>query len=451
MLKQIVSTLCFFYLSTSAFAGAGDLFVVSSNGTGNSISITLCLNINGNKPISCQNYTVNAGALTIRTTIPNKSYQYAGIRINTPGYSYSSPANANAYSFVGMVSSTQAATGVVRPISSTLATTTPANVSADTGQTATFSTIASGGIMPYTYQWQLSPNGGIDFSNISFATEASYTTGTLNTTYNGYQYRVVVLDATSDSVTSGAATLTVNAVLSVTVTPGSLSVDSGQTALFTANPIGGMSPYSYQWYSCTNSACTSSTAILGATSSTYNPSTATTGTYYYQAFVTDFASSPETAATNVATLTVNSLPHIIFVTTDTYTGNLEGLSGADQKCNSDPGKPGGFALDYNYKALLNGNNATASGTAYYRTDGITLIATATGGNLVGLSPLTHSIEASGSLTVWTGANGNSCSNWTSNTVITTGGRGAASSSLAQYWFAGTSTCSTTRALYCVSQ
>ena len=266
-----------------------------------------------------------------------------------------------------------------------------------------------------------------------------------------YYYQAVVMDSspTPETATTNVATLTVDSALSATVTPSSLSVDSGQTANFTANPVGGASPYSYQWYSCTDSTCVSPTIISGATSSTYSPSTATTGTYYNQAVVTDSASSPETATTNVATLTVNSLPHIIFVTTDTYTGNLTGLSGADQKCNSDPGKPGGFALDYNYKALLNGNNATVSGTAYYRTDGITLIATATGGNLVGLSPLSHSIDASGSLTVWTGANGNNCSNWTSTT--TTGDRGAASSLTTQYWFAGTSTCSTARALYCVSQ
>ena len=304
MLKQILSTFCFiFSLCTSAFAGAGELFVVTSNGTGNSISITICLNINGNKPISCQNYTIPAGTLTIKTTIPNKSYQYVGIRVNTQGYGYSSPSSTNGYSFVGTVSNTQAATGVVKPIYSSLAASAPVNVSAYAGQTATFSTIASGGIMPYTYQWQLSSNNGINFSNISFATSESNTTGTLSTAYNGYQYRVVVLDAASDSVISEAATLTVDVVLSATVTPSSLSIDSGQPVLLTANPTGGISPYSYQWYSCADSSCTSATAILGATSSTYSPSTATTGTYYYQVVVMDSTPTPETATTNVAILT----------------------------------------------------------------------------------------------------------------------------------------------------
>ena len=48
------------------------------------MSITLCLN--GKGPLSCQQLTVTALTLTILTTIPNHSYAYAGIKINTPNY-----------------------------------------------------------------------------------------------------------------------------------------------------------------------------------------------------------------------------------------------------------------------------------------------------------------------------------------------------------------------------
>lgn len=309
MFKWIFNTLCFLsYVSTSAFAGSGDLFVVTSNGTvSNDISITLCLNTNGKNPLSCQNYITKPGTLSIRTTIQNKTYLYAGIKINTASYVYNGASSGSSgYSFIGPVSNMQAATGTVQPSYSTLATTNPSSVTVNSGQTATFSSTASGGITPYTYQWQVSINDGLNFSNISGATSSSYTTGILSTTENGYQYRMLVTDASLNLAISGSAILTVNGALSATVSPTNISVASGQTVTFTATPTGGIAPYSYQWYSCTNVNCTSVSLISGATSSTYSPSTATTGTYYYQAIVTDATAA--TATTNVATLSITTIP-----------------------------------------------------------------------------------------------------------------------------------------------
>lgn len=72
-------------ISQPTFADSGTLFNVSATGTPSQASIMLCLN--GKGPISCQNYKVNALNLTITTTIPNHTYPYAGIKINTAGYS----------------------------------------------------------------------------------------------------------------------------------------------------------------------------------------------------------------------------------------------------------------------------------------------------------------------------------------------------------------------------
>ena len=66
------------------FAQSSLLFNVSSSGTPDSVSITLCLN--GKGPLSCQQFTVTALTLSILTTIPNHSYPLAGIKINTPNY-----------------------------------------------------------------------------------------------------------------------------------------------------------------------------------------------------------------------------------------------------------------------------------------------------------------------------------------------------------------------------
>ncbi len=67
----------------SLFSASGLLFDVLATGTPAKVSITLCLN--GKGPTSCQNYTVSALDLTIRT-VPKHIYSNAGIKINTPGY-----------------------------------------------------------------------------------------------------------------------------------------------------------------------------------------------------------------------------------------------------------------------------------------------------------------------------------------------------------------------------
>lgn len=76
-----------FFLCNQAVAVTGELFKVTGGG-GNTVSITLSLNINGPGPLSTQNYITQSGLLTLSTTVPNHTYYDAGIRINTPGYTY---------------------------------------------------------------------------------------------------------------------------------------------------------------------------------------------------------------------------------------------------------------------------------------------------------------------------------------------------------------------------
>lgn len=74
---------------------------------------------------------------------------------------------------------------------------------------------------------------------------------------------------------------------------------------------------------------------------------------------------------------------IIFITRDNYHGGVGGYSGADDKCNSQAATYYSNLTNsgIKFKALLGFNNATKAGTKYYRDDRVTLIATATGGNL----------------------------------------------------------------------
>lgn len=430
-------------------AKPGDFFVVTSNGIGQDITITLCLNTYGKRPLSCQNYTTKPGTLTIRTTPPNKAYQYAGIKIDTSGYAYDALPQTNGYCFIGFVSDTQTTTGTVSSLNMPLfATATPSTLSVNSGQIATFTANPEGGIAPYGYQWYSCTTFTCS-SHTALPGETGITYNPSTATPGTYYYEAIVTDAAAATTATNVVILTVDNALSATVTPSNLSVNIGDAATFTANPLGGRAPYTYQWYSCTTFACSSTTAIPGETNNTYSPSTTTAGTYYYRASVTDSASTPETVTTNVATFTVSAPRYIIFVTAATFSGNLGGFAGADALCNADVAKPVG----YTFKALLAGNNATMTGRAYYRTDSTTLIAIATGGDLVGANNLVNSISTSSSPSAWTGGNSlNNCTNWTSTASL--GARGNPAAALNTYWNIGTSGCgggALARALYCASQ
>src|SRR5207245_3952078 len=92
------------------------------------------------------------------------------------------------------------------------------------------------------HQW--SKNG----TAISGATSSSYTTPATTSSDNGAQFKVVVSN-TAGTVTSAAATLTVNAAPTaptITTQPANQTVTAGQTATFTV-VAAGTAPLTYQW------------------------------------------------------------------------------------------------------------------------------------------------------------------------------------------------------------
>jgi hypothetical protein len=196
-------------------------------------------------------------------------------------------------------------------VNTDLSTTNPSDAIQDVGQSATFATTASNGTAPYSYQWQVSTNGGTSFSNVTTGaggTSASYTTTALTIGDSGNQYRVVVTDAASASVTSGTANLTVNTDLSTT-NPGNANQDVGQSATFATTASNGTAPYSYQWQVSTNGGTSFSNVTTGAggTSASYTTLALTTAdnNNKYRVVVTDAASASVTS--HSANLAVNSL------------------------------------------------------------------------------------------------------------------------------------------------
>jgi subtilisin-like proprotein convertase family protein len=93
-------------------------------------------------------------------------------------------------------------------------TTQPANVIACLGGTATFSVVTTGNFQ--SYQWQISTIAVPAFTNIPGANNASLVLTNVTAAMSGNQYRVIVTN-TCSTVTSNAATLTVNPVPVVTV------------------------------------------------------------------------------------------------------------------------------------------------------------------------------------------------------------------------------------------
>jgi Metallo-peptidase family M12B Reprolysin-like/Secretion system C-terminal sorting domain len=143
--------------------------------------------------------------------------------------------------------------------------TQPAAQTACIPNTATFSVAATG--TGLGYQWQVSTDGGANFSNITGATNASYTTAPAVIGMNNNQYKVLVTSTCSATGTlSNAAILTVINPVSVSQNPVATSGCAGDNYSFsvTASP----SNVTYQWQVSSDNG-TSYTSIAGATSATY--------------------------------------------------------------------------------------------------------------------------------------------------------------------------------------
>jgi hypothetical protein len=236
----------------------------------------------GTHPMTYQWYlngTAIAGATASFYTTPavsgtNSGAAYTVTVTNVAGTATSAPA---------VLTVNVAPTITLQPVSQTVVSPT----------TAIFS-VAATGTAPLSYQWFM------DGAAISGATASSYTTAATSFSNNGALYTVVVRN-TAGSVTSAAATLTVNTAPTITLQPVSETVVSPQAATFSV-AAKGTSPLSYQWF-------VNGASISGATSSSYTAaatSSSNNGTVY-TVVVSNVAGSVTSMA---ATLTVNSAPTI---------------------------------------------------------------------------------------------------------------------------------------------
>ncbi len=145
-------------------------------------------------------------------------------------------------------------------------TTQPDNQSVSSGQTATFSVVATGDQL--SYQWQLDPPGTGGWADISGATSASYTTPAATSGMSGSRYRCNVFGAAGSSDQSDPATLSVEQTAKPEIVTDLMSyylVLLGDTADLSIVAVG-QQPLRYQWEKREGSTWN---ALPGDTTNTY--------------------------------------------------------------------------------------------------------------------------------------------------------------------------------------
>ncbi|MBI5857892.1 MAG: M36 family metallopeptidase [Sphingobacteriales bacterium] len=201
-------------------------------------------------------------------------------------------------------------TGVcpVSPITTNVATLTvvtalnitgqPADLTVCEGSPASFTVTASGAS---TYQWQISVDGGVTWTDISGATSATYTIASTTAAMNGNKFRCNITSPCGNATTT-VATLTVNTLPAITAQPSSATLCAGANNTFSVTATG--TGITYQWQISNNGCSGPWSNIPGATASTYTLTniTAAQNNTAYQCIVTGVCSPPATS--NCALLTV---------------------------------------------------------------------------------------------------------------------------------------------------
>jgi len=204
------------YTVTATGTGLTYQWQVSTDG---GVTYTNLLN---NPPYS--GVTTNALTVTNVTTAMN-NYRYRVIVSGT----CAPPATSNAVTLVVATAPT--------------ITSNPANVTICAGANASFTVAATGVPAPTIYQWQVSTDGGVTWTNLTTGGSftPTYTITGATTAVNNTRYRAIVTNSCGQTVTSGVALLTVNAlpVVSVTSLTGTRICISDTLVPLSGLPVGG--------------------------------------------------------------------------------------------------------------------------------------------------------------------------------------------------------------------
>ena len=184
-------------------------------------------------------------------------------------------------------------------------TTQPANASACAGSNVSFTVTATGTAL--TYQWQVSTDLGVTYTNLPAQTAATLNLTAITAGMNNNRYRVIVNNACPSSVTSAGAVLSVTNAASITMQPANTTVCLNGNTSFTASATG--SNLTYQWQVSTDGGVNYSN-ISGATAATLNLTNvlASMNANLYRVVV--FSCGPSGTNSNAASLTITNPANI---------------------------------------------------------------------------------------------------------------------------------------------
>lgn len=314
------------------------------------------------------------------------------------------------------------------------------------GGTITLSTIPSGSLSPYTYQWQTSADGISGWSDISGQTNPSYTTAS-SLAIGNYYYRVNVSNSCTQ-ITSTVAALSIIADPVLTTQPIGNTICSGSThtmnvAATTTNPAAGV--INYQWESSVDgtSGWANVSGGTGATTANYTTA-ALTSNLYFRVRIYQNGSGCETfsnpALVNVVSITSQPVnPAAVCVggtVTVSVAASLNGGTGTltYQWQSSANGTSGWANVTGGTGATTNSYTSGAlSGTTYYRS----IVTSSTTNCTLTSNVVTTTVVADPAITVQP-ANGAVCVGGTFTLSVTaTGG----TPGLNYQWYSGPDTAS----------
>jgi len=256
------------------------------------------------------------GYLIERSIDGGSNWSTIGFNDGSTDTTYSDTGLVPATQYTYRVTATNTA-GASNPSDTAIATTStsplpPLSISINAPSTGTTGTLVNlgsaptGGQPPYTYSWSLASVPSGSAAALSSTTDPSPTFTPDKP--GSYQVSLSVTDSLGDKENAQVVTITVTALppLSVSINAPSTGTTGTLVNLGSA-PTGGQPPYTYSW-SLASVPSGSAAALSSITdpSPTFTPDIA--GDYVVGVTVTDSASSPHTANSQVATITVTAPP-----------------------------------------------------------------------------------------------------------------------------------------------